>query len=473
MTDPRLLILLNPGDVSRNYLLGIKAGADRAGIPATAVELGPVWHDTRAGNPNAAAAAADWYKRAYTLCRTEKITHVLSYVFNGVTSFGLAPDPAQGGRRSSPFTRAGCRHMLLWTDHPNWASSRAAFAPWMREALAHPLHTHLLKSRSAAEEAGVILDWPNCHGTPMAEQPGAFDSAPPPVTSTEPMHDAVVILSDATAVPAPLEPMLAADDPDPTDLSAAMIPEALDRFSAALARAGITGLDQTPFHELAHAWLALKIDRPLLSFWRLAERLPAGHRASLERLGADPALWYDAVGALQSVARWKRFFWIAWLGRRVNLGVYGSSSAALGLAQPDGAAAKVPYRDQARIYARGAVALNINAAHDEEGLTHKPFQIAAAHSACVHHDTLDLSRVFEPGEEVISFTRGPELLDAVRSLAADPRRRRSLADAMHNAWRRAHTWQHRLPQMLSATLDANNAPAREQQSAAKTRAIAA
>lgn len=446
--DPRLLILLNPGEVSRHYLLGIRAGADRAGIAAITMELGPVWQATRVGaaGPQAAlAAAAEWYKQAYALCRRERITHVISYVFNGVTSFGLAP--GEGGVRCSPFTRAGARHVLLWTDHPNWAADRAAFQPAMRAALDHPLHAHVLKSRAAADEAAAVLGWANCRAMEMAEDPGAFA----PAADVTPAHDAVVILSDAAPIPGPLVRFLAEDDPDPADMAAAMIPEALAALAASLDRHGADADRRAACLSLADDWLAAKLDRPLVSFWRLAGRLAPRHGEALGWLASDAARWYDAVHALQAATRWRRMFWLAWLGRRVNLGVYGSAAGPLGLPQPEGADRRVAYREQSRVYALGRVAININAGHDEEGLTHKPFQIAAAGAAgaaCAHHDTLGLADAFEPGEEVVVFQRGPELLHAVRTLAGDERLRRALARAMHDRLHHRHTWSDRLPALL-------------------------
>ncbi|HVZ94620.1 MAG TPA: glycosyltransferase [Phycisphaerales bacterium] len=447
MTHTRLLILLNPGRVSRQYLLGIESASRRSGIPTFTLELGPVWSATRLADAPARAAAAEWFKRAHALCKRERITHVLSYVFNGVTSFGLAAD--QQGARCSPFTLAGARHILLWTDHPNWAADRSAFNPAMRSVLAHPLHDHVLKSRSAAEEAGAILDWPSTRAMPMGEDPAQFQ----PATGIQPIHDAVAILSDASEVPAPLTRFLGDSDPDPADLASEMIPEAMARFSAALDRAGVAPAQRTVCNSLAHDWLAAHIAHPLQSFWRLSSQLGARHATTLDFLAADPARWYDAVAALQSITRWRRNFWLAWLGRRVNLGVYGCSSAPLGLSQPAGAEKPIAYNDQSRIYALGRAAININAGHDEEGLTHKPFQIAAGGAgvggACIHHDSLGLSDSFEPGEEIITFDRGPELLDAVRALSSDDSLRRRIAEAMHARFRADHTWQHRLPALLN------------------------
>ena len=109
----------------------------------------------------------------------------------------------------------------------------------------------------------------------------------------------------------------------------------------------------------------------------------------------------------------------------------------------------IPYDQQPAIYARGKLALNTNAAHDGEGLTHKPFQIAASKVPMIHHHTRGLSDCFTRNQEVLTFTRGPELLDQVRSLSESPSRRAFLAEAAHARARQDHTWDQRLQGLLS------------------------
>ncbi len=128
-----------------------------------------------------------------------------------------------------------------------------------------------------------------------------------------------------------------------------------------------------------------RIRRPLTPFWRLAEQMEDEHGDALAVLRRDPRLYYETVGSLQVVAGWRRFFWPAWLSRRVSLGVYGSAASQMNIPTPPGGGVWIPNAVQPEIYARGRVAININAGHDESGLTHKPFQIGASGVACLHH----------------------------------------------------------------------------------------
>lgn len=434
-------MLLNPGRTSRHYLRGLAAAAERAGWLAGTVDLGPMWAHLQRAGP---AARHDLAVQAREQCERLGVTHVLGYVHNGVLDLAVERDPHGGVHPVSPFVAAGARHILLWTDHPNWAVEGSSLRAPASAMLAHPMHHHWLKSPAAAAELAVVAGWPNVFALPMAEDPAAFQ---PPVT-TVPQHDAVVILSDAAATPPETLPFLDEQDPDPAAVMRAMRPAAIAAFRGAT---GSAAAMRGVLDALADDWIEAKIRRPLVPFFRLREELPPHHAEALAWLAGDATRWYAALAALHRITAWRRSFWIAWLGSRVNFGVFGSSAAPLGIAQPPGADRWVPYEHQAAVYRLGACAININAAHDEEGLTHKPFQIAAASAACVHHASLGAASCFEPGEETLLFERGPALLGSVRSLAADRALRRRLADCMHARATSDHTWDARLAQVIERT----------------------
>ncbi len=96
-----------------------------------------------------------------------------------------------------------------------------------------------------------------------------------------------------------------------------------------------------------------------------------------------------------------------------------------------GARGSAEWVDNARppaVYARGKLALSISGGHNEEGLTHKPFQIAACGVPMIHIDRVGLAECFTPGREVASFATPAEA------------RARLLTE---------HTWEKRLPEMLN------------------------
>ncbi|TVQ77453.1 MAG: glycosyltransferase family 1 protein [Phycisphaeraceae bacterium] len=443
----RLLVLLNPGRMSRHWLLGIARGAERMGILAGTLELGPIWQAVQQAGSQHSRVREQAGEHLKAFCLHERVTHVLSYTHNGVFDFGMSPDPATG-QPAGLFASLGIEHILLWSDHPNWASDGIATTEPVRTLLNHPRHHHFVKSAVAAEEIRTVLGWANVRAMDMGEDMLMIcpdDHA----LALEPMHDATIIMGDAAPIPERLHPFLAEDDPDVSAMMRAMLAGTLEGCARVVEPWGLDAAMAERCRGLCEAMCAARIGQPMTPFWELCNGLGSEHTETIAMVRADPQRWYTLMHALHALTGWRRFFWPAWLGRRANLGVYGSPGSRMGLADMD-EGAWVQNKAMASVYARGACAININAAHDEAGMTHKPFQIASAGVAPVHHATPGLEDAFTPGEECIIWTNGPELLDAVRRLRADRALRRRMGERARERCIRDHTWEHRLSVMLEA-----------------------
>lgn len=433
----RLLVVLNPGRVSRRYMLGILAAAERAGIVAGSFEIHELWAQIEKAGPQRAQAQRALAGQLAQFIEKSGVTHVLSYAQNGVFEFGIAPD--RQGREAGLFARLGVEHVLLWTDHPNWAVEGSSLEPPFRGVLSHPGYRHLVKSSSAADELAQVADWRRTTGIAMGEAVESWERATGRVA---PKHDAVVIMTDATPVAPQLTEFLKLDEPEPAEM--------MDALRGSVMGAVIQSLNQLDAGEaiadacmlLADEWIDRRIAKPNDSFWRLAREIEPRHAEALAWLRGDARRWYTMLRAMQGMTRWRRFFWPAWLGRRMNVGLYGCDGSALGLS----GGGWVEYERQAEVYALGRCALNINAAHDEEGLTHKPFQIAASGVPLVHHESRGLESCFSLCREALSFENGPELLDAIERAA---RERESIGTAARERVERDHTWDARLGDMLT------------------------
>ncbi len=434
MPDPHVLFLLNPGRQSRHYILGLVAAARRLGITHCSLEMGPIWERLQSGPDQGERVQREVAK----LVHRKRITHAIGYAWNGALDFGFVR--GAGGASEPLLPALGVRHVLLWTDHPNWFRDGAALQPRPARFLAHPFFVHLLKSEGAAHETRSVLGWPRVHSIAMAED---YDALRRPPNAAEPIHDAVAIVGATHGLPAEAAARLADQDPDPAALDQALLPPTAEHLHTW----GLTqGADLRGF---AFALLAAKAAHPCETLFALAARLGAEHGAALEWLRATPSRWFAATAILRQMVDWRRNFYLAWLARRLNLGIYGASAAPIGVPQPPGADAWVEYSDQAAVYARGRFAININAAHDEQGCTHKPFQIAAAGVACAHHQSTGLDRLLGPSE-VAAFSRAAELLEALRAPGWRERGR-----ALLDCARRDHTWDLRLEQMLRLASDAS------------------
>lgn len=440
--SPRLLFLLNPGRQSRAYLLGLLAAAKRLEIPCAVLELKEVWDEfERSRTPQTIAAVQQSIGR---LVRKEKLTHTIGYGYAGVTDLGVAPSLKAGEPMRTLWSCLGMHQILLWTDHPNWMLNGSALEPASRGVLGRANHTHLVKSESAAAELAAVTGWSNVFSLPMGEEVHQIL----PAKGIRPIHDVVAIMGGVASLPATTRPFLAADDPDDREISLLFRKTTLACFMQALGSFAQTHGHNPACQRLGEDWIAAKLERPLDSFWRLSHTLAPEHAPALALLRGDAKLWYAAIGALQQLVTWRRFFKLAWLARRVNVGVYGCSAAPLEIPQPAGADAWVDYPRQSAVYALGRLAINSNAAHDEEGVTHKPFQIAAGGVPCLHHRTHGLEDLFEPGSEILPFTSCRELLEQTRAMLGDEPRRLAMAGAIRARAVRSHSWEDRLERML-------------------------
>lgn len=442
MSGVRLLVILHPGRVTRHAMLSLADAARGLGVLGGTIEAGPIWDRiTRAGAGHVQERLAI-ARELEGLCRRERVTHAVGYVGNLTFDFGLFP-PTAGREADGPtglFPSLGVRHLMLWTDHPEWAQSGAALDDPYRRLLAHPMHTHFVKSRCAAFECSEwVLGWKHVHAIDMAEDPALLR----PARVSPAASDAVIIQSDAVPVPEAAARFLHEDDPDPAEITHAMLPEARGAWSGGAGR--VIG-DREASERLFDAWTSAKLGDVHAGLATLACSLDERHAPALAALRASPRAWYGAVTALRRLTLWRRSFWPAWLARRRAVELHGGTAPAPELASSH--AGWVDYSRQAEVYGRGAACVTINAAHDEEGMTHKAFQIAASAGALVHHRTAGLEAAFDVGTEALAFERGPELLDAVDRVRGSDAERARLGDAGRARLERSHTWRQRLIQML-------------------------
>jgi spore maturation protein CgeB len=108
----------------------------------------------------------------------------------------------------------------------------------------------------------------------------------------------------------------------------------------------------------------------------------------------------------------------------------------------------VEFLRQSEVYARGRVALNITDGHDEEGLTMKPFEIAASGTPMLHYHAEGLARCFADGFEVATFSTPREARQKLDMLLDDSQLRARMASAARERVLAEHTWEKRVLEML-------------------------
>jgi len=438
-SNPHLkpIILLNPGRQSRHYMLGLLRACETLGLHPGSIEMGPMIAQL-ARAPDPLAALEPIQARLRVMVEAGNFTDIITYANAGGAELGKWNTPQGVG---TIWNALGLRHHILWTDHPDWATNGTALKPGVQKIYAHPHIFHHLKSAPAALEAAAILGWSGVTDLPVAED---YDTLRPQ-TGVEQRHDIVAILGSVAPVPEALVPFLDKTDPEPARLDHAMIPRTLKawtRFAADMP-------NPDGLMRFARSMLELHAEQPGMTFWQHAEMLKSEYASEIDWLQSDPQRWYAAVGRLRLQSAWRRSFWLAWLARRVDLGIYGCDASILGIDQPKDARQWVEYKDQSRVYACGRCALNINQSHDEAGVTHKPFQIVASGVPLIHHATPGLGNLFRHGSEVLVFARGPELLHRIDTVCADNTKGTELAEAALTRAKNEHAWTNRVQTMLS------------------------
>ena len=428
----RVLILMNPGRMSRHWMEGVRAAAQRLG-------LGHVVARTDQLLAAKDADPASLASQLSTICRTQRIEAVIGYVSNSIHSLPMIRD--RDNRLSSFFASRGIRELLLWSDHPQWSVNGIALEPEDQSLFRNPLCCHFLKSEAAALELKTLLGWPNCHGLPVAEDAEALQ----PARGVTPDLDVVMISGSPPRLDERILRLIDDDEPDRDLITGIIADDVRPRLGRIWSRhAPARMVDQ--LSGLGEAWIDLRRAEERTASIRLLMTLRDAHPDAASWLLGQPAVYFAAVRVLWSFGDWQRAFVPAYLARRFNVGVFGSDWSSLGIPE---SAEWVDNARQPAVYARGKLALSISGGHDEEGLTHKPFQIAACGVPMVHIDRVGLAECFTPGREVASFATPAEAREVVSDLLTDPDRRESMAAAARARLLKEHTWETRLPEMLN------------------------
>ena len=425
-----LLLLINPGNFTRHCLMDMRDAAARLGVRTLTIEIGEVWALHQSGQridpDNLAKALRDHDVRA-----------ALGYTLNGLCEWPC--DTGSNGQPRSFFERLGIPHLMWWTDHPHWASEKYALSPELQPLLASPNCRHFVKSAFAADELHDVLGWANCFGLPIAENPDRLR----PAHAIAPAYDVVAVMGSPPNAYAAVERFLGEDDPPLEAMLGEISIGVADRLSALWTTKAPREL-LTELSALGREWADTRRREWLTASHRIFRRIEPAYPRAARWLRDNYRVYFDAIEALWEFGRWQRTFYVRYLARYFRVGVFGSNWSSVGL----GAAAWVNHDDQTTAYADGRIALNVSQAGDEEGIAHKPFEIAAAGVPMLHIHRRGLSDCFTPGVEVEIFDTPREAREKAEALLSDPARRSAMAHDALQRLRGEHTWTHRLAQLL-------------------------
>jgi glycosyltransferase involved in cell wall biosynthesis len=359
----------------------------------------------------------------------------------------LPGENASGNFRTF-FEVRGIPHILFWTDHPQWANERQALSPGLQPAFRSANCFHFVKTRAHADELNRILGWPNCFDCPLACDP---DQIRPASTIAEPEFDVVAIYGGTPKLRDPLKPFLDSEDPDPRDIMLSYVDDI---------RAGLDAIWKSDAPEalrpqlaaLASKLLTERLNNPLkASAWHLpalADEFPVAMRW----LTINHQSYFKMTAQLYKLRAWLRHFMPAYLARHFRVGIFGGDWTGMGCIKGQwGSNGWVDLADIPMVLANGKVTLNLSANYDEEGITAKPFEIAASGVAMLHNEQRLLPEFFNLGTEAFAFSTPRQARQVVQQLIDDPEERRAVGAAARARLEKDHSWDTRLTRLRSCS----------------------
>jgi hypothetical protein len=430
----KLLILLNGGKMSRNYLLGIANSARRLGIDYVCIEMDQI---RAAMTANQAATI----QQLDALLARERVGAVLSYTLNGCD---LPGENAAGNFRSF-FDVRGIPHILFWTDHPQWANEKQALQPGLQPAFRSANCFHFVKTQAHAMELSRVLGWPNCFDCALACDPDQIR----PAEAQRAEFDVVAIYGGSPKLLDRLKPFLESDDPDPRDIMSSYIDDIRGGLDA-LWKSDAPEPLRPQLASLSSKLLTGRLNDPLTASIRHIPALTFEFPAAMRWLTVNHQTYFKMTAHLYKVRSWLRHFMPAYLAKHFRVAIFGGDWTGMGCIRGQwGSNGWVDLADIPKVLAKGAVTLNLSAGYDEEGITAKPFEIAASGVCMLHNDARGLPDFFDLGREAFSFSTPKQARELVGELIDDPDRRRAVGTAARARLEKDHSWDSRLTRLIS------------------------
>ena len=182
-------------------------------------------------------------------------------------------------------------------------------------------------------------------------------------------------------------------------------------------------------------------------------------------LTINHATYFKMTAHLYKVRSWLRHFMPAYLARHFRVAIFGGDWTGMGCikgqwggngASTAPGAGWIDLADMPKVLAKGAVTLNLSAGYDEEGITAKPFEIAASGVAMLHNDATGLSDFFDLGKEAFAFSTPRQARRVIEQLIDDPTKRRAVGTAARARLEKDHSWDSRLIRLLTSAGIAGN-----------------
>jgi len=429
-----ILLLQNPGSIASYYIKGLQLAARRIGIKALLFELEPLWRaegqaKLRIGNV------------LINFCIQHKITAVLGYASNSVFSFPQMQ--LTTGDLIPMFSSLGIPQVLLWIDHPHWIENVFPTKPENLALLSNPLCHHFVKSPSAARDLIEVLGWPASYALPPAEEPELLADN----RDVKPQYDVVAICGSLQPLPQELHGFLAQADPDPVEISRTFAGATIAALATRLREEQRSMPDGATLDAFCGNLVETRLQNLESPVRECIMHAGQAENEILAAIIARPGCYLDVHRILWRLDGWRRTFQLAYLSRQFKVRVFGRACPGCDFVS----GGWIDYREQSRIYATGRMVINISQSYDDEGVTHKIFQIVASNVPLLHNRRRGLDSLFTPGGEIAIFSRPAEASEVVAQLLGNPDLRVEMAVRARKRLEAEHTWAHRLKTMLATS----------------------
>lgn len=444
----RIVFFTHAGTNSRDILLDMAAGFERAGHEVLRWELEPMVRVYQAG---AAARAAVIQSMTAMVAEFIRANRVDMSVGMWANALGSLAHGRIDGKLASCFDMIDSPHLMFWLDAPHWAAGGGMHDLFGSPLIAGPRLRSVVNNEGIAREMTEVLGFASAIGRRYGINEEIF--RPYPRTRVE--YD--IVFGSGPGDPNPSELMLRELESDEPDVDAmrrerAQSAEArLDEFAATL------GADTDAMTALFRELLALRLAPPGTPILDDLARLEArGHAEAGRRLRAEPRAFVRATAMLRSIDSWRRAFTITYLSRRAKCAVFGSAP----LEGWDCEATRLgdlPYADMPRAYSSGRIGLNAMRWQDDIGLNLKPYEITASGACLLCDGRVGFDEVFAEGVEAASFADPAQAWAKAKVLLGDDAGRRAMAEAGRARTLRDHTWTAAAEELIAYTMGAPSA----------------
>ncbi len=459
-----VLVFLQPGTNSRSQFSDMARGFKQAGHNVIIWELEPMWQayaravqappvpgsGTAGGEAVRTRLTAEFGQVVKRFIEANDVRFSMAMWANALTSMSPLLHEGKPCSIFDMLNIGGIKHthMCMWLDAPHWAHEGQV------PAMLKTPGGQLLRSEHVCHfinNPGTGLDMERVFGmrNVLPRSYGIDPEVFKPYPGEQRAYDLVYACGPGDPLPTPMmleeiekdEPDLLAIRKDNAERLIPTLEPLVNKFPENLRPAA---------KELLRLLIQSQIeDRNTPMVTRL-ESIIAGASDAVKTAGTltmkDPQAFVEVTHKVRSIETFERAFYFSYLSRHFKCYGFGSGDFTgwgCRAERAGGGEGFIPYEDQARMYSRGKVGLNVMRWQDDVGLNVKPYEITASGAALFAARRTHLDELFTldgDAPEAVVFTSPADAREKLQGLLKDEGRLAAIAEAGRRRTLRDHTW---------------------------------